>query len=159
MSEDCLSINVYTPKYVPQGKLLPVMLFIHGGSFEFGTAGCDLYRANNLTTVGNVVVITFNYRLGALGWLYHGDGDIYQGNYGLEDQWLAMKWVQTNAKAFGGDPRRVTLWGQSAGAIAVGVHMAAPISAPFFHQAIMESNPLTLPDKYTYFWRPRVGFF
>ncbi len=111
MSEDCLTANVFTPRLqdIPSTGL-PVMVFIHGGSFQFGLGACDLDLGQNLANTGKAVVVTFNYRLGALGWLYYGDGSIFKGNYGFEDQVLLLKWVQASILSFGGDPKKVFLF-------------------------------------------------
>ncbi len=115
MSEDCLTANVFAPRLVdiPSGGL-PVMVFIHGGSFEFGLGGCDLYLSQNLAGDGKVVVVTFNYRLGALGWLYSGNGSVFGGNYGFYDQVALLQWVQRSIGAFGGDSRGRNISGRAA---------------------------------------------
>jgi carboxylesterase type B len=150
-SEDCLSLNVWTPSSAP-GSKLPVLVFIHGGAFVFGSSAAPapgdpqgrLYDGSFLTATQNVVVVSLNYRLGALGFLAGVVG--LRGNYGLMDQQLALEWVRDNIAAFGGDPSRVTLSGESAGAMSVGLHaLSAPRSVPLFAQAIMESNPIGLP--------------
>jgi carboxylesterase type B len=122
--------------------LLPVVVYIHGGQFLAGTGRDPLFRGDPLTRADTpVVVVTLNYRLGALGWL---GGSQLSGNYGFLDQQLALRWVQSEIAAFGGDPNRVTISGQSAGACSVGMHMVAPSSAHLFQRAVMFSNPLTL---------------
>ena len=151
-SEDCLSLNVWTPA-VRGGAQLPVLVFIHGGAFVIGSSGGDvlpsdptqaIYDGAYLAQSQKMVVVTFNYRLGALGFLAGVAG--LQGNYGLQDQQLALEWVRSNIAAFGGDAAQVTISGESAGASAVGVHLlSAPRSAPLFKAAIMQSNPIGLP--------------
>ncbi len=144
-NERCLYLNVWAPaSAIKQGaKLLPVLEFIHGGAFKIG-AGSDL-DGTMLATKG-AVVVTLNYRLGALGFLSanaQGSGDI-RGNFGLLDQQAAMTWVHNYIKAFGGDPNNITLFGESAGAMSVGLHtfsMPSP-KEPLFAKAIMESNPM-----------------
>jgi carboxylesterase type B len=145
MAEDCLSLNVWAPQDAINGaRALPVMLFIHGGAFVKGFGSSALYDGSALAARG-AVVVTFNYRLGALGFLSAnalGSGEI-GGNFGLMDQQAAMGWVQRNIALFGGDPKRVTLFGESAGAMSVGLHtFDVPSSVPLFAAALMQSNPL-----------------
>jgi para-nitrobenzyl esterase len=155
-SEDCLYLNVWVPTGTPAGARLPVMTFIHGGAFYQGSGGAppapgatitgNLYDGTYLAASGKAVVVTFNYRLGALGFLSRGGKD----NFGFTDQILALQWVQRNIAGFGGDPKNVTLFGESAGAKAVGLHaLASPGSAGLFQAAIMESNALGFPYKDT----------
>lgn len=141
-SEDCLTLNVWTPP--PSGERRPVMVWIHGGSFLNG--GGDLYDARRLTSRGDIVVVTINYRLGAMGFLAHpalGEGDDV-GNYGLADQQAALRWVHDNIAGFGGDPDKVTIAGESAGGMSVCDHLVAPDSAGLFRAAIMQSAPCEL---------------
>ncbi|RZC36248.1 COesterase and/or Abhydrolase 3 domain containing protein, partial [Asbolus verrucosus] len=138
-SEDCLFINVYVPKLSKFNKqLLPTMVFIYGGGFEAGFSNYNLYGPDHLLE-RNVVVVTFNYRLGILGFLSTGDL-VVPGNNGLKDQVLALKWVRDNIRSFGGDPNQVTIFGQSAGSASVSYHMQSPLSRGLFHRAIMESG-------------------
>ena len=138
-SEDCLTLNVWTPP-VSRGPR-PVMVWIHGGAFANGSSG--IYDARWLTTHGDILVVTVNYRLGALGFLAHpalgAGGDV--GNYGLADQQAALRWVHDNIAAFGGDPDKVTVAGESAGAMSVCDHLVAPGSAGLFRAAIVMSGP------------------
>nr|XP_023018319.1 cholinesterase-like [Leptinotarsa decemlineata] len=120
-SEDCLYLNVYTPQYPSTNLSLPVMYFIHGGSFLIGAANFE-YTGPHYLLESGVIVVTVNYRLGAFGFLTTGD-EIIPGNYGLKDQQMGLKWVQKNIKYFGGDPEKVTIFGQSAGASSVGFQM------------------------------------
>jgi carboxylesterase type B len=148
LSEDCLSLNIWTP--VPLDKIassepVPVMVFIYGGSFREGTTSNPLYEARHLAAAGGVIVVTINYRVGVLGFLSGIDG--LKGNYGLMDQRLALKWAHDNIAEFGGDPDRITLFGESAGAMSVGLHLISPESQPLFSAAIMESNPYGIPYK------------
>ena len=141
-SEDCLNLTVWAPVSADVKRPKPVMVWIHGGGFLNGSS--DLYNARRLVTRGDIVVVTINYRLGALGFLAHpaltgADGG--PGNYGLADQQAALRWVQTNIGAFGGDPARVTIAGESAGAISVCDHLVAPESAGLFRAAILQSGP------------------
>ncbi len=144
-AEDCLYLNVWAPEDAIDGKRsLPVLLFIHGGAFVRGLGSSPLYDGSAFAARG-AVVVTINYRLGALGFLSAnapGSGEI-GGNFGLMDQQAAMTWVQRNIASFGGDPKRVTLFGESAGAMSVGLHtFDMPSSGPLFAAAIMQSNPL-----------------
>ena len=138
-SEDCLTLNVWTPP--PSGEARPVMVWIHGGSFINGSG--DIYDAQWLASRGDMLVVTINYRLGALGFLAHPAlgpaGDV--GNYGLADQQAALRWVHDNISAFGGDPDKVTIAGESAGGMAVCDHLVAPASAGLFSAAIIQSGP------------------
>jgi len=140
-SEDCLNLTVWTPDGATPETPRPVMVWIHGGGFLNGSS--DIYNAKWLATRGDIVVVTVNYRLGALGFLAHpalgSDGD--QGNYGLADQQAALRWVRDNIVGFGGDPAKVTIAGESAGAISVCDHLVAPESDGLFRAAIMQSGP------------------
>jgi carboxylesterase type B len=152
-SEDCLSLNIWTPDFnANQKELLPVMVFIHGGSFVYGSSTDPMYDGASLATNGKVNVVSMNYRLGVLGFLSvlkdKNTGQELNGNYGLLDQQLAMKWVKQNIRSFGGDPNKVTIFGESAGAMSVGIHAVAfPSSKGLFRAAIMESNPFGIPYK------------
>jgi para-nitrobenzyl esterase len=138
-SEDCLFANVYTPP-ASSGTSLPVILWLHGGSFDQGSGG-DV-NGTFLTTVGRVILVTINYRLGPLGFLAPPGpgGDQDAGLYGLLDQQAALRWVQANIAAFGGDPRRVTLAGESAGGASVCLNLISPSARGLFSRAIMESG-------------------
>ncbi|MCW3845105.1 carboxylesterase family protein [Micromonospora yasonensis] len=141
-TEDCLFVNVTTPRH--SSKPLPVMVWLHGGSLTYGAG--DIYRPISLVTQGDVIVVSVNYRLGALGFLAHPafDADANQsGNFGLQDQQAALRWVRRNAAAFGGDPHNVTLFGQSAGSFSGCAHLASPASAGLFDKVIMQSGPCT----------------
>ena len=147
-SEDCLSVNLWRPTEAAPGSGLPVMVFLHGGGFEDGSGSIPLYSGAYLAASQDVIVVTINYRLGAMGFLA-GYGGL-SGNYGLLDQQLALRWVQDNAAAFGGDPGNVLLFGESAGAMSTGLHMLSiPSSKGLFTSALMESNPVGLPYKST----------
>ncbi|XP_070545583.1 neuroligin-4, X-linked-like [Ptychodera flava] len=117
--EDCLYLNIYAPHVPSEQNSYPVMLWIYGGAYEYGTA--EEYDGSILAQK-NVVVVTTNYRIGVLGWL-STDNDVAPGNYGLLDQIEAMKWVKGNIAKFGGDPSRVTIFGESAGGGSVGLHL------------------------------------
>ena len=136
-NEDCLYLNVYTPLDAGN-RPLPVMVWIHGGSL-IGGAG-RIYDGSVLAAKGNVIVVTINYRLGALGYLALPSLGAQSGNYGMMDQQAALRWVQRNALAFGGDPRDVTLFGESAGGASVCTNMASPTAIGLFARAIAESG-------------------
>ncbi|MFD0692213.1 carboxylesterase/lipase family protein [Actinomadura fibrosa] len=145
-SEDCLYLNVTTPRRAA-GRGLPVMVWFHGGGFSSGAGGDT--RATGLAARGDVMVVTVNYRLGVFGFLAHpaldgGTADRRSGNFGLEDQQAALRWVRGNAAAFGGDPHNVTIFGQWSGGKAVCLQMAAPRAAGLFERAITMSNPCLL---------------
>jgi para-nitrobenzyl esterase len=141
-SEDCLTLNIWQP--LAADSKLPVMVWIHGGGFVLGAGSQALYAGAELARRG-VVVVTFNYRLGALGFLSHPALSREQagsplGNYGLLDQIAALQWVRRNIASFGGDPANVTIFGESAGGIAVQALMASPLAAGLFHKAISQSG-------------------
>ncbi len=144
-SEDCLNLTVWTPDGARPGSPKPVMVWIHGGGFFNGSA--DIYNSRWLATRGDIVVVTINYRLGALGFLAHPalaarPGSAHDpGNYGLADQQAALRWVRDNIAEFGGDPAKVTIAGESAGAMSVCDHLVAPESRGLFRAAIMQSGP------------------
>jgi len=144
MSEDCLYLNVWTPARSADEKL-PVMVFFYGGGFKEVASSMPVYNGTTLARNG-VIVVTPNYRLGALGFLAHPQLDFESphnasGNYGIMDQQAALSWVQRNIDKFGGDPSRVTIFGQSAGAESVLIHIASPTSKGLFRQGIIESGP------------------
>ncbi|MFJ3804269.1 carboxylesterase/lipase family protein [Streptomyces sp. NPDC090088] len=136
-SEDCLFLNVYSPREDTHPK--PVMVWIHGGGFVTG-AGRD-YDPHILAERHDAIVVTINYRLGALGFLSHPALGRESGNFGLLDQQMALQWVQRNIAAFGGDRSRVTIFGESAGGVSVCGHLRAPGSKGLFTRAIDESGP------------------
>ena len=142
-SEDCLYLNVYTP--AADGAKRPVMFWIHGGAFTVGTAGTALYDGGPLATRHDVVVVTFNYRLGALGYLGLGDEGKRFGaveNRGAHDHLAALSWVRDNIAGFGGDPDNITLFGESAGGTAVSLLVATPRARGMFRRAIVQSASL-----------------
>ncbi|WP_319578356.1 carboxylesterase/lipase family protein [uncultured Methanospirillum sp.] len=143
MSEDCLYLNVWTPAKTDDEKL-PVMVFFYGGAFGKIAGSMSLYNGTALAQKG-VIVVTPNYRVGALGFLAHPglDAESIQnssGNYGLLDQIAALEWVQKNIGSFGGDPSRVTIFGQSAGGESILIHLANPQTKGLYQQAIVESG-------------------
>lgn len=143
MSEDCLYVNVWTPAENAQEKL-PVLVWIHGGGLVVGAANEALYDGEQLARQ-HVVVVTFNYRLGIFGFFAHPEltkesAQNAAGNYGFLDQVAALEWVQKNVAAFGGDPAKVTIFGQSAGGISVNSLIASPRAKGLFRAAISQSG-------------------
>jgi para-nitrobenzyl esterase len=150
-SEDCLYLNVWS-KPLPGEDKAPVMVWIHGGAFNFGSGSLPEYEGSHLARKG-VVVVTINYRLGPLGFLAHPllAGESAQGvagNYGLLDQLAALAWVRTNIAAFGGDPGRITIFGQSAGSRSVNLLLLSPLAAGLFHRAIASSGGPIIGSEY-----------
>jgi para-nitrobenzyl esterase len=159
-NEDCLYLNVWAP--TPAAPPRPVMVWVHGGGFVEGFAAAKQYDATRLAAWANAVVVTVNYRVGALGFLAAdafdaADGRHVSGNYGLLDLQAALRWVNRNAEAFGGDPHRVTVMGESAGANLVLGLLASPASEGLFQRAIVQSStdgahtvPLAQAEQQTY---------
>ena len=165
-TEDCLFLNVYVPNGKDNGEAQaggaeaqgstdlrgrPVMVWIHGGDLTAGES--NDFDASVLASKGNVIVVTINYRLGVFGFLAHPaltaeSPNHASGNYGILDQQFALKWVQQNIRAFGGDPGNVTVFGQSAGGLSALANMASPGAAGLFHKAIVQSGAyeLVLPS-------------
>ena len=137
-SEDCLSLNVYAPSEAEIGQKRPVMVFIHGGAYVVGSGG--QYDPSVLAQATGVVAVTFNYRLGALGFLAHAGMNGGGGDFALLDQQAALGWVKRNIAGFGGDPDNVTLFGESAGGWSVCYQLAAPAAAGLFQRAIIQSG-------------------
>ena len=135
--EECLKLNVFSPDLSPD-KLLPVMVWIHGGAFVTGDSGTAMWGPHYFMD-HDVVLVSMHYRLGPLGFLSLGNEDI-AGNMGLWDQRMALQWVKRNIKQFGGDPRRVTIFGESAGSMAVNFHLLSLESKGLFSKAIMQSG-------------------
>ncbi|WP_462410754.1 carboxylesterase/lipase family protein [Neobacillus sp. Marseille-QA0830] len=142
MSEDCLYLNVWSPG--ADDKKRPVMVWIHGGAYLSGSGSSSWYDGASFATQGDVVVVTINYRLGVLGFLHLAEigGEEYavSGNCGILDQVAALQWVQENIAAFGGDPNNVTIFGESAGAMSVGVLLGFPSAQGLFQKAILQSG-------------------
>ncbi|XP_051025110.1 carboxylesterase 4A [Acomys russatus] len=136
-SEDCLYLNVYAPVLAPGDPLLPVMVWFPGGAFLIGSA--STYEGTELAAREKVVLVFLQHRLGILGYFSTGDSQA-RGNWGLLDQIAALRWVQENIKAFGGDPDSVTLFGQSAGAMSVSGLLMSPLTQGLFHRAISQSG-------------------
>jgi para-nitrobenzyl esterase len=143
--EDCLFLNVWTPEKPPAAPL-PVMVFVYGGGYTSGAT--NTYDGVGLATKGPVVVVSMNYRTGALGFFAHPDLDTQRsgapsGSDGIRDQQLALKWVHDNIASFHGDPQNVTVFGESAGASSVGVHVASPLTHGLAHRFVLESGVAT----------------
>jgi para-nitrobenzyl esterase len=139
--EDCLVLNVFTP--APDDSARPVMVWIHGGAFVAGSGNIVWYDGSNLARDGDVVVVTINYRLGALGFLQLGHLDpafAGSGANGIRDQVAALEWVRDNIAGLGGDPRNVTIFGESAGGMSVGTLLGTPSAEGLFHSAIAQSG-------------------
>src|SRR5579872_1698376 len=159
MSEDCLNVTVWVPAK-PASERLPVYLWFYGGGFAAGSNDEARYDGESFAKHG-IVVVNANYRLGVFGFLAHPEltkesPHHASGNYGLLDQVAALRWVRKNIAAFGGDPGKITIGGESAGSLSVSALMASPLSRDLFHQAIGESGaffgkvggrgPMTLAD-------------
>ncbi|WP_439593133.1 carboxylesterase/lipase family protein [Microbacterium sp.] len=146
LDEDCLFLNVWTPSAPPHAPR-PVMVWLHGGAYTYGAGSQPLFEASNLVRRGDLVVVTINYRIGALGFLdlssFSTADDTYDSNLALKDVLLALRWVRANIAAFGGDPDRVTIFGESAGGGLVTTLLATPSADGLFHRAIAESSPAT----------------
>ena len=141
-SEDCLFLTITSPRSVPSnGQKYPVLFWIHGGSYVAGAGDVPLYNATHFA-INNIVTVVINYRIGILGYLASA---AMSGNYGIKDQRMALQWTKTNIAAFGGDPNSITIAGESAGAISVGIHLVSPSSQGLFTRAIMQSNPFGIP--------------
>ncbi|CAK8694998.1 crystal protein-like [Clavelina lepadiformis] len=171
ISEDCLYLNVWVPRrlltnaksddivtsehyalqndYLPGGQSAPlaVMVWFYGGNFLNGAGSCVLYDGRNMANMGDVIVVTTNYRVAHLGFLVQGEkgSEEAKGNFGFWDQIKTLEWVKQNIQNFGGDPNKVTIFGQSAGAESVGIHFTSEVSKDLFRQGIMQSNPFGLP--------------
>jgi para-nitrobenzyl esterase len=148
-SEDCLTLNVWTPEPAPS-KPAPVLYFIHGGGDSAGSGGEPLYDGQAFASETGLVVVTVNYRLGAFGFLAHpalsaeNPQTPGSGNYALQDQRAGMQWVKRNIAALGGDPNNVTIYGESGGGGAICWHVASPLSKGLFHRAIISSGSCEL---------------
>ncbi|XP_032553819.1 cholinesterase [Chiroxiphia lanceolata] len=143
LSEDCLYLNVWVPS--PKPKNASVMVWIYGGGFESGSTALPVYDGKFLARVERVVVVSMNYRVAALGFLALPGNLEAPGNAGLFDQRLALQWVQENIAAFGGNPKSVTIFGESAGSASVNYHLLSPKSHPLFTRAIMQSGSANAP--------------
>src|SRR6476620_7010802 len=145
--DDCLTLNIWASSDIAGGDRKPVMVWIHGGAYVLGSANQPLYNGRVLAAGGDVVVVTVNYRLGAFGFLdlssFSTSGRRFDSNLGLRDVLVALQWVRDNIAAFGGDPDRVTLFGESAGAGIVTTLLTTPAGAGLFSAAIAQSSPAT----------------
>jgi para-nitrobenzyl esterase len=147
MSEDCLYLNIWKPDTI--SKKLPVLVWIHGGGFTLGSTSQSLATGEQLSRKG-ILVVSIAYRLGILGFLSHPEltaesENHVSGNYGLLDQIAALKWIQNNIGAFGGDPHNITIFGESAGGQSVNILAASPLAKGLFHKAICMSGGAFLP--------------
>ena len=139
-AEDCLTVNVYKPTGASHVGTMAVLVWIHGGGFEIG--GGSLYDGADLASSQGVVVVTLNYRLGPLGFMVK-DASGLGGMNGIHDQIIALQWVRANIASFGGDPSRLTIFGESAGGISVCVLCVSPLARGLFQRAITQSGPCT----------------
>lgn len=137
-SEDCLYLNVWSP--AGEQKALPVMVWIHGGTFLTGAGSQPMFDGARMAVAGKVIVVTVNYRLGPFGFLHLSPFGEYESNLGLLDQIAALQWVQDNIAGFGGDPARVTVFGESAGSMSIAALLAMPAAKGLFSGAIMQSG-------------------
>ncbi|MCW5909257.1 MAG: carboxylesterase/lipase family protein [Chitinophagales bacterium] len=151
--ENCLSLNIWSP--AADGKKRPVMFWIHGGGFVVGSGSSELYNGAKLAETGDVVVVTINYRLGVLGFLYFDEKERSAGNFennlGIRDQIAALNWVKQNIAAFGGNPEQVTIFGESAGGTSVETLLACPSARGLFKGAIAQSGPAAI------LWQPETA--
>lgn len=141
-NEECLYLNVWSP--AADGRQRPVMVWIHGGGFVIGSGSSAMYNGTEMAKNGDVVIVTINYRLGPLGFLYFNDEQRkagFENNLGIKDQIAALQWVKQNIAAFGGNPNQVTIFGESAGGTSVQTLMASPKAQGLFHKAIVQSGP------------------
>ncbi|WP_072807094.1 carboxylesterase/lipase family protein [Rhodococcoides yunnanense] len=145
MSEDCLSLNVWAPE--PDGTPRPVMVWIHGGAYSLGSSAQSVYDGRALAELGDLVLVTVNYRVGAFGFLdlssFSTDETVFETNIGLRDQIAALEWTARCIASFGGDPSRVTVFGESSGGASVTTLMTSPKAEGLFQQAIVQSAPAT----------------
>lgn len=142
LSEDCLHLNIWVPR--PRPKNAAVMVWVYGGGFYSGTPTLELYDGRVLASEMNVILVSINYRVASLGFLFFDRPDA-PGNAGMFDQLMALEWVRDNVAYFGGNPRNVTLFGESAGSVSVSLHLLSPLSRDLFSQAIMQSGGPTAP--------------
>ncbi|MFI8593471.1 carboxylesterase/lipase family protein [Microbacterium sp. NPDC078428] len=147
LSEDCLTLNVWAGESIAPGERRPVVVWVHGGAYMFGSTSQPLYDGRSLAATGEIVLVTIGYRVGAMGFLdlsrFADADESFEPNVGLHDIVAALRWVQHNIAAFGGDPDAVTLAGESAGGGIVTTLMTAPSARGLFHRVIAESSPAT----------------
>lgn len=152
VSEDCLFLNIWTPNSPPQNmsnmenKKRSVMFYIYGGGLQIGSIFFDTYNGDYLASLGDVIIVSTNYRLNAFGFLYGGSDDDAPGNMGFHDQLLALKWVKENIASFGGDPDSITIFGESAGGWSVSAMMLSPLTHGLFKRAIIQSGTVNSMD-------------
>ncbi|XP_023236339.1 acetylcholinesterase-like [Centruroides sculpturatus] len=139
MSEDCLYLNVLVPVHKTEDKPFSTMVWIHGGGFNTGTVNMDAHYGRFLSSIGNVIVISLNYRLGIFGFFNLGNAQTTE-NMGLLDQVTALRWIHENVENFGGDRNEITLFGSSAGSISVTHHMISPLTKGLFKRVILQSG-------------------
>ena len=139
MSEDCLYLNVWAPSAPPHGGAKAVLVWIYGGSFTSGSSSLSVYDGRILSAYGDVVVVSMNYRMGALGFLYHGNSNV-PGNMGLLDQALALQWIHNNIESFGGDRNRITVFGESAGSVSASMQLLSPLAQDYIANIILMSG-------------------
>ena len=160
-SEDCLFLNVWAPDDATPESNLPVLFYIHGGGFT-GGCGHEKHFDDPVWPLKGVIAVTINYRLGPMGFVCLPELDAeagHSGNYGLYDQLCAMQWVKDNITAFGGDPRKITIMGQSAGAMSVQLQTQSPLTEGIFRSAVMSSGCgmtdmlMSTPEKAYPFWQ------
>uniref|UniRef100_A0A6V7IDN9 Carboxylic ester hydrolase n=1 Tax=Bracon brevicornis TaxID=1563983 RepID=A0A6V7IDN9_9HYME len=159
VSEDCLYLNIWVPQtlklrhksqsYGDDGKGMPLLVWIYGGGYMSGTATLDVYDANFMAVSSNSIIASMQYRVGAFGFLYlnkhFSNNEEAPGNMGLWDQALALKWLKDNAKAFGGDPDKITIFGESAGGGSVSLHLLSPVTRGLVRRGILQSGTLNAP--------------
>lgn len=144
ISEDCLYLNIWAPKSNSTEVLKPIIIFIHPGGFLTGSSNLKAHDGSHLASRGDLVVVTINYRLGALGY-FLAFSEEADGNMGMYDQIMAIKWVKENAKQFSGDPENIVLMGASAGSYSISAHLVSPLSQNLFNRAIIQSGSLVNP--------------
>lgn len=140
--EDCLFLNVFVPSTIKPDEKMVVMVFIYGGGYTEGSSSS--YPGAVLAAFNDVIFLSFNYRIGILGF-FNVPGTDITGNYGMLDQVLALKWVQNNIASFGGDPNKVTIFGESVGGNSVSLHLISPLSKGLFQRAIIQSGAASSP--------------
>ncbi|XP_054751464.2 cholinesterase 1-like [Lytechinus pictus] len=147
VNEDCLYLSIYTPSPKPT-SLAPVFVWIHGGGYMIGGGSELIYQPLPMVALSDIIVVNVNYRLGAFGYFTSGD-DVAKGNYGMLDQVMALQWVQDNIAAFGGDPMKITIGGESAGGSSVNLLSLSPLTDGLFQQTIMQSGNALCPWSWT----------
>ncbi|XP_034939405.1 acetylcholinesterase isoform X1 [Chelonus insularis] len=158
VSEDCLYLNIWVPQKFrvrhkeassTEKKAIPLLVWIYGGGYMTGTATLDVYDADFMAVASNAIIASIQYRVGAFGFLYlnkyFGNSEEAPGNMGLWDQALALKWLKTNAPAFGGDPDAITIFGESAGGGSVSLHLISPVTRGLVRRGILQSGTLNAP--------------